>query len=51
MIDKDKILICIRNEEVIISYDGKKLVQPKSKFIDMTKEQIKDWYIRELNKL
>jgi hypothetical protein len=45
MIDKSQILICIQSEEVIISYDGKKLIQPKSKFLDMTKEQIKEWYI------
>jgi hypothetical protein len=48
MIEKDKILVVKSPNEVVISYMGKKLIQPIDKFINMDKDQIKDWYLLEM---
>ena len=49
MIDKDKIIVIKNSDEVVISYNGQRLVLPINDFVDMDKEQIKDWYITETN--
>lgn len=46
--DKDEILIVKSFNQVVISYMGKKLTLPIDKFINMDKDQIKDWYIQEM---
>jgi hypothetical protein len=48
MIDKNKILVVIRNDKVIISYDGKNYITQMDKYKDLSKEQIKEKFIEEI---
>lgn len=45
--DKNKILVCKSKDKITIVYDGKKLVKDIAGFEDMTKEQIKEWFVKE----
>lgn len=52
MINKDEILvsIIISKSQIIISYDGMKLTKSLSDFKEnVTKEEIKEWFIKEFN--
>lgn len=50
--NKDKIFVVIRENKIIISYDGKKLVVDKDNNIykelkSKTKDEIKEWYLQK----
>jgi len=45
--DKSKILVCKTKDKIIICYDGKKLIKDINGFENMTKEEIKEWFIKE----
>lgn len=47
LIDTNKIKIIKNSMQVIICYEGKKLILPIDEFKDMSKEEIKEWYLKE----
>ena len=48
MIDKNKILIIKNDVEVIICFNGCKLIKPITGFEHMSKEEIKDMFWKEI---
>lgn len=48
MVNIDDILVCKKNGYVIISHDGKKMVKEEKNFTNMTKQEIKEWYFKEV---
>lgn len=48
MVNKENILVTKNKNEIIISYDGKKLVKPIQGFEHLSKSEIKDWFLKEV---
>jgi hypothetical protein len=47
--NKEEILVCKMKDKVVISYDGKRLIKNAIDFKDMSNEQIKEWFIKEMD--
>ena len=45
---KTDILVIKTNSEIVISFDGKKLIRPINGYEDMTEQEIRDKFYEEL---
>jgi hypothetical protein len=46
--EKIKVLVCKTETQVIICYNGKKIVQSVEKYKDLSKEEIKEQFLHEI---
>jgi virulence-associated protein VagC len=46
--DKNKLLVCKTGNQVIICYNGKKVIEPLDKYKDLSKEEIKEQFLQEI---
>lgn len=48
MINKDEVIVVKSKDKVIIAFKGCKLIKPIDKFKDLSEEEIKSWFIKEM---
>jgi hypothetical protein len=48
MMNKNEIIVVKNKDKIIIAFNGCKLIKPIDKFKDLSEEEIKIWFIKEM---